>query len=66
MPSVTVSLACCFPLCMQGVKDAGHSVVSIQDNLISEIWKDRPAPPSEPVMALDQKYTGESVNDLFE
>ena len=35
------------------------SLVALSKNLIDAIWDQQPAPPSEPLLTLDMKYTGE-------
>lgn len=43
---------------------AGKGVsVSYQNDLVGEIWKDRPELSKEPVWILDEKYTGCSASD---
>ncbi len=37
--------------------------LSYRNDLIGDIWSDRPALPAEPVWILDQKYAGESALD---
>ena len=44
--------------CVQGMSDAGHKLVCVRDNPVSQIWKHRPDPPSEPVIPLAEMYTG--------
>ncbi len=41
--------------------DRGISIKSIEANLVDGVWKDRPALPAEPIIALAEKYSGESV-----
>uniref|UniRef100_A0A8H7XM06 Xaa-Pro aminopeptidase P n=1 Tax=Psilocybe cubensis TaxID=181762 RepID=A0A8H7XM06_PSICU len=36
------------------------SLVSLSNNLVDEIWTDRPARPANPVFHLDEKYSGQS------
>ncbi len=38
----------------------------IDQNLVDEIWSDRPAPPSGPITLHDEKYAGESVQRKLE
>lgn len=38
---------------------AGHSLVSVQENLIDAIWQDRPSRPSTALVTLGLAFTGE-------
>ncbi|XP_063818716.1 xaa-Pro aminopeptidase 1 [Pseudophryne corroboree] len=40
------------------LKNAGHLLVAVQDNLIDAIWTDRPQRPCKPLITLGQNYTG--------
>ncbi|KAM8924169.1 xaa-Pro aminopeptidase 1 [Pelodytes ibericus] len=40
------------------LKNAGHSLVPVQENLIDVIWADRPPRPCQPLITLGLKYTG--------
>lgn len=46
----------------------GHQLIPIDKNLIDAIWDDRPNPPTNPIVPLDLKFTGqtwkEKVNKL--
>ncbi|MFZ2055695.1 MAG: aminopeptidase P family protein [Candidatus Aminicenantales bacterium] len=41
--------------------DRGVRIKPVETNLVDEIWKEKPAPPAEPIIVLADKYTGESV-----
>ena len=43
-----------------GVKDIA---IACQEDLVGEIWEDRPALPAEPVWVLDVKYAGKGAED---
>ena len=43
-----------------GVKDIA---IACQEDLVGEIWEDRPALPAEPVWVLDVKYAGKDAED---
>lgn len=45
----------------EAVASAKHGKIIYDYDLIDEIWTDRPELSTEPVFALDLKYTGESV-----
>ena len=45
------------------IAKANHAKVNYNEDLISEIWNDRPELSKEPAFALDIKYTGESTSD---
>ena len=44
----------------------GVILKAVEKNLVDEIWSDRPAPPSGPLILHDEKYAGESVRRKFE
>ncbi|XP_072280200.1 xaa-Pro aminopeptidase 1 isoform X2 [Pyxicephalus adspersus] len=45
------------------LKNAGHLLVAVQENLIDAIWTDRPARPCQPLITLGLNYTGLSWQD---
>lgn len=45
------------------IAKVNHAKVNYNEDLISEIWNDRPELSKEPAFALDIKYTGESTSD---
>lgn len=49
-------------------KKAHASLVGVSENLVDQIWTDRPARPAEKVIVLDEKYSGkpykEKLDDL--
>ena len=39
----------------------------IEENLVDQVWEEQPAPSSNPVLVLEEKYAGRSVKDkLFD
>lgn len=43
-------------------KSGGNDLVPLADNLVDKVWGDeRPARPNEPVIILDQQYSGKDV-----
>ncbi|XP_075467939.1 xaa-Pro aminopeptidase 1 isoform X3 [Ascaphus truei] len=48
------------------MKNAGHLLVPVQENLIDAIWTDRPKRPCQPLMTLGLKYTGLSWKEKIE
>ncbi|XP_075071823.1 xaa-Pro aminopeptidase 1 isoform X2 [Mixophyes fleayi] len=40
------------------LKNAGHLLVAVQDNLIDAIWTNRPQRPCQPLITLGLNYTG--------
>ena len=48
---------------MQELLQEKHITFSVNDDLIGEIWEDRPALSCEPVMELDIRWTGKSRAD---
>uniref|UniRef100_A0A8C5R3B9 X-prolyl aminopeptidase 1 n=1 Tax=Leptobrachium leishanense TaxID=445787 RepID=A0A8C5R3B9_9ANUR len=48
------------------LKNAGHSLVPVQENLIDAIWADRPPRPCQPLITLGLKYTGISWKQKIE
>merc|ERR1712168_208501 len=47
----------------KALSSAGHSLVTMQDNLIDVVWEDRPARPSTQLITLGLEYTGVSWQD---
>ncbi|KZV99641.1 putative aminopeptidase P, cytoplasmic [Exidia glandulosa HHB12029] len=45
------------------LKDRRSTLVPLSKNLVDEVWTDRPARPTNPVFALDIRYTGKSSAD---
>lgn len=45
------------------LKNAGHLLVPVQENLIDAIWSDRPERPCQPLITLGLNYTGVSWQD---
>ncbi len=43
--------------------EAGATLVAVDGNPIDALWRDRPAPPSGPVVLHDIKFAGESAAD---
>jgi Xaa-Pro aminopeptidase len=39
----------------------GVSLVAVKENIVDQIWSDKPAQPDEVIFRLDDKYTGASV-----
>lgn len=48
---------------LQELLQEKHIIFSVNDDLIGEIWEDRPALSCEPVMELDIRWTGKSRAD---
>ncbi|KAM4702754.1 xaa-Pro aminopeptidase 1 [Rhinophrynus dorsalis] len=48
------------------LKNAGHLLVPVQENLIDSIWTDRPQRPCQPLIALGLNYTGVSWKEKIE
>ncbi|GAA6014774.1 hypothetical protein JCM11491_001978 [Sporobolomyces phaffii] len=44
----------------------GISLVPIEQNLVDQVWNDRPARPKEEVFVLEDKYSGESSKKKIE
>lgn len=42
------------------LEEAGHLLIPVTENLVDLIWDDRPAPPQNPIVSLDNRYTGRS------
>ena len=42
---------------------SGSALVPIDANLVDEVWEDRPAAPAQPIYALPDEVTGQSVDD---
>ncbi|RMG35601.1 MAG: M24 family metallopeptidase, partial [Methanobacteriota archaeon] len=40
--------------------EKGIELISLEENLIDQIWQDQPPLPDSPVIYLDEKYSGES------
>uniref|UniRef100_A0A667ZCS2 Xaa-Pro aminopeptidase 1 n=2 Tax=Myripristis murdjan TaxID=586833 RepID=A0A667ZCS2_9TELE len=47
----------------KALTSAGHSLVTVQDNLIDVVWEERPSRPSTPLITLGHEYTGLSWQD---
>ena len=45
----------------KGCANAGAALVPIEQNLVDEIWSDRPAPPLGPVSLHDLRFAGETA-----
>lgn len=45
----------------QFAKESGSTLVPVKENLVDQVWTDRPARPTNPVFHLDEKYSGESL-----
>ena len=45
------------------LKENGHSLVPVMQNLIDLVWDDRPSPPQNPLMVLPDCYTGQVWED---
>ncbi|XP_071985549.1 xaa-Pro aminopeptidase 1 isoform X1 [Engystomops pustulosus] len=45
------------------LKNAGHLLVPVQENLIDAVWSDRPERPCQPLITLALNYTGLSWQD---
>ena len=43
------------------LKSRGISLKPVEDNLVDEIWEDRPGLPEEPLFVWEAKFAGESV-----
>lgn len=43
------------------LKEAGHMLVPVSQNLVDLAWEDRPTPPQNPLMVLPDSYTGKLV-----
>ncbi len=41
----------------------GSSLVSIRENLVDNVWSDRPTRPGQPIFVLDEKVAGRSSSD---
>ncbi|XP_053548744.1 xaa-Pro aminopeptidase 1 isoform X2 [Bombina bombina] len=48
------------------LKNGGHHLVPVQENLIDTIWADRPLRPCQPLMTLGLNYTGLSWEKKIE
>ncbi|RKO87406.1 Creatinase/Prolidase N-terminal domain-containing protein, partial [Blyttiomyces helicus] len=44
----------------------GHSLASVEKNLVDVVWKDQPARPIKPVSVLPLKYTGRSIDEKIQ
>ena len=47
----------------QVLQKNGGKLIAIEDNLIDQIWKDRPPIPKTPIRLQPQHYTGESAEE---
>ncbi|XP_052100615.1 xaa-Pro aminopeptidase 1-like [Mytilus californianus] len=45
------------------LKEAGHMLVPVSQNLVDLAWEDRPSPPQNPLMVLPDSYTGQKWED---
>lgn len=45
------------------LQKAGHSLATHPTNLVDEIWTNRPAAPTSPIVVLDVKYAGKSFTE---
>ncbi|CAC5381437.1 pepP [Mytilus coruscus] len=45
------------------LKEAGHMLVPVSQNLVDLAWEDRPSPPQNPLMVLPDSYTGQTWED---
>ena len=46
------------------LKENGHSLVPITQNLVDLVWDDRPPPPRNPLMVLPDSYTGVYIRKI--
>ena len=46
--------------------EGGIRLKPVTVNLVDKIWKEKPAPPSEPITILAEKYSGESVRSKLD
>lgn len=44
----------------------GISLKYVEENLVDELWKDRPGLPEEPIMIWDEKYAGETAESKLQ
>ena len=49
--------------CAAALSASGSALVSIDVNLIDEVWEDRPTAPAQPIYALPDEVTGQPVGD---
>ena len=56
-------MAAAAPTAKPGIAHKNTRPNDMDENLIAEIWEDRPALPQEPVFVLRQPYAGESTQD---
>ncbi|XP_072094981.1 xaa-Pro aminopeptidase 1 isoform X2 [Mobula birostris] len=47
----------------KALKNAGHILVPMEENLADMIWKDQPSRPCKPLLVMDLSYTGMSWQD---
>ncbi|XP_048406729.1 xaa-Pro aminopeptidase 1 [Stegostoma tigrinum] len=47
----------------KAMKNAGHHLVPLKENLVDMIWKDQPSRPCKPLLVMDLSYTGMSWQD---
>ena len=48
---------------LQQIAEKKHGKLYVQEDLIGQIWKDRPPMSKEPVWILDEAYSGRSTKD---
>lgn len=44
------------------MKPTPSTLVGLTENLVDQVWTDRPARPANPVFFLEDKYSGEKVS----
>ncbi|KAF5383143.1 hypothetical protein D9615_005019 [Tricholomella constricta] len=47
----------------KALEPRGSTLVPIEQNLIDAVWSDRPPRPHNPIIHLDEKYSGQSPSD---
>ncbi|XP_069756195.1 xaa-Pro aminopeptidase 1 [Narcine bancroftii] len=47
----------------KALKNAGHTLVPVKENLVDMIWKEQPSRPCQPLLVMDLSYTGMSWQD---
>ncbi|XP_072335641.1 xaa-Pro aminopeptidase 1 isoform X1 [Scyliorhinus torazame] len=47
----------------KAMRNAGHTLVPVKENLVDLIWEDQPCRPCEPLLVMDLSYTGMSWQD---
>lgn len=45
------------------LKESGHMLVPVIQNLVDLVWDDRPSPPQNPIIVLPDSYAGQSWED---